>query len=71
MADEKELTPLEKFQQEYNTLCAEFGHNDAQMKALEERQITIREKIKKLRNKATNLPKKDQEKQNDTIEPTA
>lgn len=57
MTEEKELTPIEKLQAEYNQTCAQLGHARSQIIMLSEDEVNLQERIKKIRNKLNNLPK--------------
>lgn len=54
---EKTLDPAEKLKMEYSQTCAAYGHNKAQQLALNDIQSQLEERMKKIRHKASNLPK--------------
>lgn len=55
--NEKTLDPAEKLKMEYSQTCAAYGHNKAQQLALNDIQSQLEERMKKIRHKASNLPK--------------
>ncbi len=55
MADE--LTPAQKVQAEYNQAIGMLGHTIAQILRLEEDKVRYEAMVKKIMNKANNIPK--------------
>lgn len=52
-------TAHQKIQKEYNELCAQWGHVQAQMFGLQDHADDLKERMLKLMKKAQNLPKEE------------
>jgi hypothetical protein len=64
----KEITPLQKYQAEYNQLVARLGHCIAQQMQLKTEEESLRSQIVKIVNKAANIAKEKQATESPKLE---